>query len=246
MRRRAVPLLLCALSCARAPGAPAPQPEHAPPLAFASVAAPPAAPVPHGFELALLDDAGRLAALEHSAETPAGVSLVEERLQTREGETLRSLFLRLELQNDETLDQALSRIARWLAALELPANERLVWGPVADADESARSSGYRSYVLFPPCIVAKDVLEASVEDQSDFPGVRLRLSPDAAEHLQALTRDHRKERMAIVVNGLVLTAPVIQTEISGGNVMITTGGATTEQMREGAEALVNLLRSKPK
>lgn len=250
MRGHGLPLLMVALSCAGAQGSAKPKAESAPVAAsaFVAVAArPEAAAVAADFEVALVDDGGRLAALEHSLEVPTSVSWGDEVLYTRDGELLRPRFVRLSLQEGETLAQALKRLAPWLAPLELPANERLVWGPVfeTDADEQERLVGYRSYVLFPPSIVAKDVIEASVDDQSDFPGVRLRLAPAAAAHFQAITRDHRKERMAIVIKGLVQSAPVIQSEISGGNVMVTVGGASIEQQRAGAEELVRLLKAQP-
>jgi hypothetical protein len=241
---------MLALSCAGVPSSAKPKAESAPVVAsaFVPVLAPPtAAAVPTDFEVALVDDSARLAALEHSLEAPAGVSWGDEVLYTRDGEVLRPRFVRLSLQEGESLDQALKRIAAWLAPLELPANERLVWGPLfePDADEQERLVGYRSYVLFPPSIVAKDVIEASVDDQSDFPGARLRFAPPAAAHFQAITRDHRKERMAIVIQGLVQSAPVIQSEISGGHVMVTTGGASMEQQRARAEELVRLLKAQP-
>jgi hypothetical protein len=241
---------MLALSCAGVPSSAMPKAESAPVAAspFVPVAAPPrAAAVPTDFEVALVDDSARLTALEHSLEAPAGVSWGDEVLYTRDGEVLRPRFVRLSLQEGESLDQALKRIAAWLAPLELPANERLVWGPLfePDADEQERLVGYRSYVLFPPSIVAKDVIEASVDDQSDFPGARLQFAPSAAAHFQAITRDHRKERLAIVIQGLVQSAPAIQSEISGGHVMVTTGGASTEQQRARAEELVRLLKAQP-
>lgn len=250
MRGHSLPLLLLALSCARAQSSAKPKAESAPVVAsaFVPVAAPPkAAAVLAAFEVALVDDGGRLAALEHSLKLPAGVSWGEEVLYTRDGEALRPRFVRLSLQERETLDQALKRISPWLVPLELPANERLMWGPLfePDADEQERLVGYRSYVLFPPSIVAKDVIEASVDEQSDFPGVRLRFAPAAAAHFQTITRDHRKERMAIVIKGQVQSAPIIQSEISGGNVMVTTGGASIEEQRAGADELVRLLKAQP-
>lgn len=250
MRGHSLPLLMLALSCAAAQNSSKPKAEIAPVAAsaFVPVAAPPqAAAVLAAFEVALVDDGGRLAALEHSLELPAGVSWGEEVLYTRDGESLRPRFVRLALQEGETLDQALKRIAPWLTPLALPANERLVWGALfeTDGDERERLVGYRSYVLFPPSIVAEDVIEASVDDQSDFPGVRLRFAPAGAARFQAITRDHRKERMAIVIKGLVQSAPVIQSEISGGNVIVMTGGASTEQQRAGAEELVRLLKAQP-
>lgn len=250
MRGLSLLLALFMLSCTAARRPAPPKPESAPVVASASipVLAAAQAAAQSDFEIALIDDNERLAALEHVAEMPAGVSLVEELFHAGEGDTRRPRFVRLVLQEGESLEQALPRLASWLASARLPADRRLVWAPLleADANEQERLVGYRSYVLFPPSIVASDVTEAFVLEQPDYVGVALQFSQKAAVVLETLSREHRKERLAIVIRGLVQSAPVIQAEITGGRALVAPGGGTVEAMRASAEELVGVLQNQPK
>jgi hypothetical protein len=250
MRGVGLLLALFMLSCAGARRPAPPKPEGAPVVASAStpIVAAPQVAARNDFEMALIDDTERLTALEHVLEVPAGVSLVEELFYTGEGEMRRPRFVRLVLQEGEILEQALHRIASWLASARLPAERRLMWGPLleADANDQQQLVGYRSYVLFPPSIVASDVAEAFVAEEPDYVGVAVQFSPKAAVALETLSREHRKERLAIVIRGLVQSAPVIQAEITGGRALVTPGGGTVEAMRASAEELVGVLQSQAK
>ena len=65
---------------------------------------------------------------------------------------------------------------------------------------------------------------ASVRDGSDQNGnaaLDVNLTPAAAELFGAYTTDHVGEQLAIVLDGRVVTAPIIQSAITGGQVQIT-------------------------
>lgn len=51
--------------------------------------------------------------------------------------------------------------------------------------------------------------------------VKLTLAPDTAKSFAALTAAHRNEKVAIIVDGVVQSAPVIRGPIVGGKVSIT-------------------------
>ncbi|MEZ4308098.1 MAG: hypothetical protein R3F14_08645 [Polyangiaceae bacterium] len=53
--------------------------------------------------------------------------------------------------------------------------------------------------------------------------VRVQLTPEGGERFQRATAANIQRRLAIVVRGRVLSAPVIQSEIGGGTVVITMG-----------------------
>jgi len=67
--------------------------------------------------------------------------------------------------------------------------------------------------------------------------VLLELSDAAGETFRKVTRDHVKRRIAIVLRGLVASAPMIQSEIAGGRVVITMGAGDLAQKQKEAEQL---------
>jgi hypothetical protein len=57
---------------------------------------------------------------------------------------------------------------------------------------------------------------APTVDRAGHPLVRFRLTPNGARRFAALTNDHIGQRVAILVNGRVLSAPLIKQTVSGG------------------------------
>jgi len=86
----------------------------------------------------------------------------------------------------------------------------------------ANFGGYRSYVLKgEPAITEADVVDAQARGPSEnelIPSVyvAIELSPGGANRLEDLTREAIKRRIAIVVNGVVESAPVVQEAIAAG------------------------------
>lgn len=66
--------------------------------------------------------------------------------------------------------------------------------------------------------------------------VQIRLSEEDTTLFGAWTAEHVGERLAIVVDGEVVTAPVIQSAIPGGSVQIV-GGFTRDEARELAKSI---------
>jgi preprotein translocase subunit SecD len=71
--------------------------------------------------------------------------------------------------------------------------------------------------------------------------VRVALGEAGAERFRAFTAAHVKRRLAIVVDGRVESAPVIQTEIPGGVVSITMGAGAPEEQQAQARRLADRL-----
>src|SRR4051812_9443729 len=65
--------------------------------------------------------------------------------------------------------------------------------------------------------------QKSVDEQTKQQVLSLHLSEAAAKKFAHITKSNVKKRLAIVLDKEVLTAPVIQTEIAGGNLQITAG-----------------------
>jgi len=86
----------------------------------------------------------------------------------------------------------------------------------------------------------KDVAMAriTIDSQSNQPAVSLKFNNQGARKFDRLTKEHVKKRFAILLEGVVQSAPVIQERISGGTAQIT-GAFTTQE----AKALAIVLRA---
>ena len=69
-------------------------------------------------------------------------------------------------------------------------------------------SGQKIYLHESSVITNADVIEAHVEnDANGRPSVAIRVTPDAAVRLENATREHIGKPIAILVNGIVVSAP---------------------------------------
>jgi preprotein translocase subunit SecD len=79
---------------------------------------------------------------------------------------------------------------------------------------------------YPPLFTGAEVASASVgTDQTGLSTVDLVLAPDATSLFAAYTADHVGDYFAIVLDGNVISAPVIQEAISDGRVSISLAGS---------------------
>ncbi|MBV9488668.1 MAG: protein translocase subunit SecD [Verrucomicrobia bacterium] len=72
--------------------------------------------------------------------------------------------------------------------------------------------------------------------------VALKFTPQGADIFRQVTRDNLNQQLAIVLDGEVVSAPVIQSEIPNGQAVIT-GNFTAEEARNLASALENPLQT---
>ncbi|OFZ55952.1 MAG: protein-export membrane protein SecD [Bdellovibrionales bacterium RIFOXYC1_FULL_54_43] len=102
------------------------------------------------------------------------------------------------------------------------------------------------YLLFSKTEVTGDELsDASVQfDQENRrPYVAFSLKPRGATQFEKLTGDHIQERLAIVLDNIVHSAPVIQTRIGGGHGQITLGRGDGDAVMKEAKDLAIVLRA---
>ena len=91
-------------------------------------------------------------------------------------------------------------------------------------DSKKLETRYRSYTLFRKTNLTGDTItdaRVSVDERQNRPYVSINFDRTGAKLFAKTTGEHVKERMAIVLDNKVKSAPVIQTEISGGRAMIT-------------------------
>ncbi len=116
-------------------------------------------------------------------------------------------------------------------------------GRIPDGDEilyerevNAETGSVRKipYLVKEEAILTGDYLtDARVSINQDFmqPYVSIRFNSAGASLFRQITRENVKKRLAIVLDGNIYSAPVIQEEISGGQAQIT-GRFTSEEARD--------------
>ena len=128
---------------------------------------------------------------------------------------------------------------------------------VAYESHMDRTSGRRSQnpiLLKSKSLLTGDALESAkvqIGDRFGEPHVSLKFNAQGAKDFDRITGDNVKKRLAIVLDGMVHSAPVIQERISGGQAQIT-GSFTMEEatdlaivLRAGAlPAPVNILEER--
>ena len=128
---------------------------------------------------------------------------------------------------------------------------------VAYESHTDRTSGRRSQnpiLLKNKSLMTGDALESAkvqIGDRFGEPHVSLKFNAQGAKDFDRITGDNVKKRLAIVLDGMVHSAPVIQERISGGQAQIT-GAFTMEEatdlaivLRAGAlPAPVNILEER--
>jgi preprotein translocase subunit SecD len=86
--------------------------------------------------------------------------------------------------------------------------------PGAGLTEAAvAASGHTIYLHESSVITNADVIEAHVvppNEMNDHPSVAIRVTPDAAARLENATRAHIGKPIAVVVNGTVVSAPILR------------------------------------
>jgi hypothetical protein len=87
-----------------------------------------------------------------------------------------------------------------------------------------------------PCLTEDEIRLASVISNGDRHDVQVQLTDFGTKVLAHVTRKNLKKRMAMVVGGFILSAPVIQSPITGGKASIT-GDFTRAQAQEIADNL---------
>lgn len=123
----------------------------------------------------------------------------------------------------------------------LPADLKLAWG-VKNAS-GMKANVFELYALRAnngqPSMQGDVIADAKDEfDQNHRPIVSMTMTTSGARDWATLTKKNLKKYVAIVLDGYVYSAPVVQNEITGGNSQIS-GNFTTDDTRD----LANVLKS---
>ena len=127
------------------------------------------------------------------------------------------------------------------AKVVLPADLQLAWG--VKSAEGMKGNVFELYALRKvngkPSMEGDVIADAKDDfDQNHQPIVSMTMTTNGARDWAALTKKNLKKCVAIVLDGYVYSAPVVQSEITGGNSQIS-GHFTTDDTRD----LANVLKS---
>jgi hypothetical protein len=186
-----------------------PDPDHRPPAAEIQ-AAPWAHPQP-GVYFKVVDDhptsLQRLFARVPS-QPPDDIARAEERWKLDDEPAGTSVYL-----TAPTHDQ----LARFAASLTVPTDRELGYGRMDDGR-------WRTYLLVPAIELDTTAIahaEATHDPNTASPAVMLDLTPAGRERFAELTSRIVGQRLAVLVDGTVVSAPIVRGAITGGHVEVT-------------------------
>ena len=125
---------------------------------------------------------------------------------------------------DHSLDEALKG--------NVPDGDAIVYGSNQDRETGRKTSV--PYLLKTKTLLTGESLESAQVKISDRFGesyVSIKFSPQGATDFERITAENVKKRMAIVLDGTVYSAPVIQERIAGGQAQIT-GSFTIDEAKD--------------
>jgi preprotein translocase subunit SecD len=205
------------------------------------------------LEIVRIDDT-----IDPFAELPEQAIPEGERIELRfenapagPGKYVKVNFARLVLREGESIADGAVRFRRWLSTIALPPDARFGIEQVEDdAEEGAtpRVIGFRSFVLTgEPVLRTEDVTEAAAMAQTGEGMdvyVSVTFSSAGAQRFEDVTREWTQRRLAIVVDGVINSAPVVKTAIGGGRTSITMGAGDPTKRAEEAKLLAARLRGR--
>jgi preprotein translocase subunit SecD len=180
------------------------------------------------LEFQIVDDDATM--IEELTDLPAGIERRTETVSAGTNKPSTSVSYLVARGKD-----AREKLGTYLESLrqagKVPSDHELLLAEHDASDEEnpgkTAEVAYRSYYLHARAEVTGQGIEDAFvanDPQTNKPYVALNFNDDGAEVFRQLTGANVKRRMAIVLDDVVASAPVIQTEIGGGNCQITLGG----------------------
>lgn len=191
------------------------------------------------------------------ASLPEGLEFFSETVSVgMDGEDVRtkqSTYAFLKKGDKETTQQTLDRFKEWVATLDVPQDREigyeLEYRTVDEVTLKQEEHGFRTYFLKSRAEITGDLIRdaAATPDQSagSLGGwyVSLQFTEQGGRIFERITGENIKRRFAIILDGRVASAPVIQSRIPGGHAQITLGSDDPEIQLRDARKLELVLRS---
>lgn len=238
MRRlTSVVALLALAGCARPPGA---AHDVAPPQEPATSAAQ-TGDASHRTVLELIRIDDSIDPLASHASDPDrasnGIEIQAERVTIGPGPAVERHYAYAPSAGGPTAD-AIVRLKRWLDRIPIPAGSRFAFQEVfkLDPDLVTESSvGVRSFLLVGESVIragdiSKTELPVMDHEGSERP-IAVSLVPDGAGRLAVATGQWVRRRIAILLDGMVVNAPIVLSRISIGRIEILVRGDLADAKR---------------
>jgi preprotein translocase subunit SecD len=162
-------------------------------------------------------------------------------------------FVRLNKLPNETISQTIQRFREWAATLPIPADREIGLEVLKETvDETTGKEaevGVMALYLKSRAEVTGDMIRDAAASPQQGQGtlggwvVNLTFNDRGGNIFEDLSEANLKRRFAIILDGRVSSAPVIQSKISGGHCQITLGGSDPEAQLREARQLELVLRS---
>jgi preprotein translocase subunit SecD len=162
-------------------------------------------------------------------------------------------FAKLGKQPKESMQQCLQRFKEWVATLDIPPDreigyeiDRKLLDELTGKEEEI---GYRTYFLKSKAEITGDLVRDAGAERDQGAGslggwhTALAFTEQGGKIFDRITGDNVKRRFAVILDGRVESAPVIQTRISGGNAIITPGTSDPDAQLRDVKKLELVLRS---
>jgi preprotein translocase subunit SecD len=213
------------------------------------------------LEFKLLDDEtdffGPIRASAASTSLPDGIGFAQETAsvgQDPEGDIKRKTvtYAYLTKRDDETSKAALDRFKAWTQTLTPPPDREIGFELLKETDpitQKSTESGWRTYLLKSRAEITGDMIRDAVAQPDTGTGslggwhVAIRFTDAGGNIFERITGANIKRRFAIILDGRIESAPVIQSRIAGGNASITLGSSDPESQLRDARTLELVLRS---
>ncbi len=205
------------------------------------------------LEFKMLDDEADFFGKIPEAQVPASenIEIRFENAPAGVGKNVKTNFARIEKRQDETMLQALERLKKWTATLDVPDDHVIGYEKIEDPDEETGKfieKGWRTFYLYSRAEVTGEYITdaaRAVNTQSGMPEVYVSItfSPAGADRFEEVTGANVQRRFAIILDDVINSAPVIKSKIGGGRASITMGSGDPDTQLKNAEKLEMVLRS---
>jgi len=155
-----------------------------------------------------------------------------ERVSVGRGLEVDTHFAHTYLRGVSTSD-AIARLKRWLDRVPVPTSTRFAFDEIFEVDPAIKKVtqiGVRSFLLVGESVVhANDIADAelmNVDGGVSDAYIAVTFTPDGAARMENGTDHWVKRRMSILLDGVVIAAPVVQARISSGRLIIDRADAS--------------------
>ncbi len=188
---------------------------------------------------------------------PEGLEFPAERTSVgMDGEDIKTKtvsYAFLKKGDKETMQQALQRFKEWSATLPVPPDREIgyeiEYKTIDEVTLKQAEYGWRTYFLKSRAEVTGDMIRDASRQPNQGSGslggwlVALTFTEQGGKLFERITEENIKRRFAIILDGRIESAPVIQTKIPGGHATITMGSSDPEAQLRDAGKLELVLRS---